>query len=327
MKDNLLNTIGNLLEGLKDETYTNLTQSGGKTQPWPNENPDEIQEFIESTISVLKLAKENGELKKLPLNLIRNIHNQLNAFNQQYIAIKGLQPQQITNQHHSPLNQLLSLDSQLRTSGLFTLVKLSPDVEAKAILLDETISAAASTLSEADTLRDQVKNLLDPAVAGNLSNGFNARRRRVSWQKWFWFAMIISSAITIAWLTININELLATIFGGVTLNGENAGLLWILRLFLLLPAYTLVLFAISQFLRERRFEEFYAHKASIAQTLPTIGELVSSSEVKDQITSSATKIVFEPPYNESKSTQKVKGFVPGQLTEISDLLNSLNSTR
>jgi len=76
-------------------------------------------------------------------------------------------------------------------------------------------------------------------------------------------------------------------------------------------------------LRERHYEESYAHKSSIAQTLPSYSELIASAEVKDEITSSATKVVFAPPYASKDSKHPKKGFVASELKEVAEIFNAV----
>ena len=92
---------------------------------------------------------------------------------------------------------------------------------------------------------------------------------------------------------------------------------------LLVPIYLAVGFAVGQVLRERTFEENYAHKASIAKTLPSYSELIGSQAVKDEVMSSATKVVFSTPFPEKKAPKNTKKNPTDELKELVEIFLSL----
>ncbi len=318
-----VNGINSLLDILKDEDFSNLYKTDAPAQAWNNLTNDEIQESTESTLNLLQEAIDNGLIASIPFNLLNGINTHLNKFNQQFQAIKILQPAQVTNQHHAPLNQIQAIDGQLRTSGIYSILKLGPDIDQKKILIEEQVQAATKSASELDKLTTQVRGLLDPAVAGALSNAFDVRRQSVSNQKWFWFLMLVISGAISIWLSLDITEFITNIFERAEETKTNVSAIWFLRLLLLIPAYFFIAFSVSQFLRERHYEESYAHKSSIAQTLPSYSELIASAEVKDEITSSATRVVFTPPFTLKDNNQPKKGFVASELKDIAEIFNAV----
>jgi len=319
--DTFINGIKSVLELLKNEDMSVLSKTTEPTQAWNNLTSDEVKYLINDTFSVLNESIKNNLIETVSFNHLNAINNALNQFNQQYQNVKGVAPAQLSNQHHNALNQLHSIDNQLRVCGLYAIVKLSPDIMQKKELLENQIQAANKSVSEIDKLSEQVRELVDPAVAGALSNAFNVRRRNVSFQKWFWFSMLIASVILSLWLTIDITNFVTEIFQKST--ETNIGLVWLLRFLLLLPAYFFMAFTVSQFLRERNYEEDYAHKSSIAQTLPSYSELVSNVEVKDEITSSATKVVFAPPHNEKKKEKVREKLISKNISEMAELVGKM----
>ena len=293
------------------------------SQPWNNLNSDETREAVEGTLALIGSAIDLDLLNSVPISQLNGINNSLNQFNQHLQNVKTLQPQQQTNQHHHPLNQLNSVDSQIRSSGLYSLIKLSPDLDKKTEIIDSQIEIGNKAAAELENLTEQVRELLNPAVAGNISNAFEERKKKIAWQKWFWFLMLfVSGAVSIS-LTIEVTDFLTNLYKNADETNKTVGLVWFLRLLLLLPGYFFIGFSVSQFLRERRYEENYAHKASVAQTLPSYSELISNTEVRDQITSSATKIVFAPPYSENKSKPPKKGLAPSEIKDVADAISSI----
>ena len=319
-----VDSIKAVLEILDKEDFSLLYKAEPPAQPWNNLSSEEVKGLVEDTLETLKEAVDTDLIKTVSFNHLNAINNALNQFNQQFQGIKALQPQQLQNQHHAPLNQIHSVDNQIRACGLYALVKLSPDIEQKKSIINSQIQNANKAAADLEKLTEQVRGLLDPAVATALSNTFDVRMKSVSKQKWFWFLMLVLSGGVSVWLTVDVTTFLIEVFKKAEENKETIGFVWFLRLLLLVPAYFFIGFSVSQFLRERHFEENYAHKSSIAKTLPSYSELITNNEVKDEITSSATKVVFTPPYNEQKDKSPKKGLLPSQFKEIAEAISSFN---
>lgn len=318
-----INGINSLLDILKDDDFSNLYRTEAPTQAWSGLTSDEIRDSVEDTLGLLREAIDNGLIASIPFNLLSAINTHLNKFNQLFQSVKALDPSQLSNQHHNPLNQLQAVDSQLRASGIYSILKLGPDIDQKKTLIENQVQAATKAASELDKLTNQVRALLDPAVAGALSNAFDVRRKSVSKQKWFWFIMLLISGGISIWLSLDVTDFITNIFKTAGETKTNVGFVWFLRLLLLIPAYFFIAFSVSQFLRERHYEESYAHKSSIAQTLPSYSELIASAEVKDEITSSATKVVFTPPYSTNTEKRPKKGLVASELKDIAEIFNAV----
>lgn len=319
--------IASLLEILQDDDFSNLYRTEAPAQPWNNLTSDEIKNYVEDVFNLLSEAVDNGAISTIPFNLLTGINNHLNKFNQQFQGVKALDPAQVSNQHHNPLNQIQAVDGQLRASGLYSILKLGPDIDQKKKLIESQVQASTKAAAELDKLTGQVRALLDPAVAGALSNAFDVRRKSVSKQKWFWFLMLIIAGAGSIWLSLDVTDFITNIFKTAEETKTNVGFVWFLRLLLLIPAYFFIAFSVSQFLRERHYEESYAHKSSIAQTLPSYSELIASAEVKDEITSSATKVVFTPPYTTKDSGKPKKGLVASELKDIAEVFNAVKSPK
>ena len=358
--DALVDQVKSVLDVLKDADYTNLVQSGAPAQPWNGFTSQEVSSFIENTFSVLSVAVDKGLLADMSFNQLNALVGSLNNFNTQFNTARNIATNQISNQHHNPLNQLQAVDNNLRTSGLYSIVKLDPDLEKKAELIDSQILLSREASVEIESLANQVKQLLDPAVASALSNTFDIRRKNVANQKWFWFVVFVVSIGLSTWVTTSIvssiessnpkgGEYVAQVeLGPINSNfaqsstnpkaspsnsngdsdniASNSSLILFLRMLLLIPAYFSVGFSVRQILRERNFEENYAHKSSVAQTLPSYAELVTSSAVKDEIMSSATKVVFSPPFPVKTPKSPKKGIDTEEFKEFVELMKSMKNT-
>jgi len=293
--ETIIKNITSNLERLTDEDFTCLTPEGPSVQKWNNFDDADIENLITDTLTTLNGIVKAGLLKEIPLNYLNNINNQLNIILSKLPAIKNLQANQITNQHHQILNAFLNINNNLRSSGIYSILKLNPDIEKKALILDEQLNKASKVEIDLKKLTEQVRNLLDPAIAGSLSKAFDVRKKQIAKQKWVWFGVLIVSIFAAIYLTHDI----VSFFTEIAKNNNNSNvefkLIWLIRFFILVPAYFLVGFAIAQYNKERNIEEDYAHKATIAQALPSYSELIVDQKIKDEITSSATNVAFDSP--------------------------------
>ena len=92
-----------------------------------------------------------------------------------------------------------------------------------------------------------------------------------------------------------------------------------MRLGILFPVYSVSIFCFTQYRKERDLEENYAHKASVATSLPNYANLAVDSTVKDQILSEAAAVIFTSPTKEK--TGKPADKEP-KLKEINELVRS-----
>ena len=76
----------------------------------------------------------------------------------------------------NPLNQLNGVNANLRSSGLYSLIKLGPDIAENDKLIQEQLQNINDRKEEIDKLTTQVKTLLSPAVSKRLSDAFSRRK-------------------------------------------------------------------------------------------------------------------------------------------------------
>lgn len=309
----IVDAIKRNIDNLEGDDFQVLLVSGGRAQPWQNQQPEEIKELIEDTLYVLRKAIDENLLNKIPFNLLNGINTHLNNFFTQYSGLKNTPAEQIQNQHHNPLNQIQGANTQLRQSGVYALALLGPDIEGKRASIDEQLSKVSQANADIIKLQEQIKSLINPAAADSLSSAFDDRRLKISIQKWIW-AFIVACSVSLAvYVTYDVTDSISALVLEISKSssdGDNVThvdpndipFVWFMRVLLLAPAYILVFFSFRQYVRERMLEENYAHKSAIAQTLPSYSELVTDESVRDEITSSATKVAFElPRINDERS--------------------------
>jgi len=319
------------IEGIKANVERNLSEDlsilwkdDPNVQKWNNLDSEEIKQLVNETFELLNISIEKNLLVDLPFNYLNAITNGLNNFNTQFQTVKSLQPNQLRNQHHNPLNQVNSINTQIRNSGLFSLIKLSPNIPETDKLIQAQLTNINAKKEELDKLTTQVRTLLSPAVADRLSTAFSKRKQQIFWQKIGWLTLVIISISTAIYYTSDVTQTISELIkpnqdGGSIDEPTTIGIIWILRLLILFPIYYVVFFSIKQYSKERKLEEVYAHKSAITETLPSYPELLTDKSVGDGITSEATSVIFSPAEKETEKNSNSKNYKMADLKELMEI--------
>ena len=103
-------------------------------------------------------------------------------------------------------------------------------------------------------------------------------------------------------------------------DGDLAQLSWqvfLVNTFKALPAVGLLVFTISQYAKERNFQEEYAFKSAVALTINSYAEQLSDKASKDQLILDSVGKIYQSPMDQKKSTrEKDQGI---QIDDVSKL--------
>jgi hypothetical protein len=224
----------------------------------------------------------------------------------------------------------MSLDTMafhLRMYGVAALANGDAQRESKLSELTSELDRLSAASREVVALRDQVRELITPAVAGSLSKAFTDRKSALFIGRLFWLVVTIVAAVGGIYATSLIGAEIAT---AIANSKDQQGVFpWtatLVRSLYILPVYAAFGFAYAQYRKERDFEEQYAHKAALAISLPNYGDLARDNAVKDQIVTGATTVVFAPPVSQKGFDLSARQTL-GSVKEILDSLAGLIARR
>ena len=324
MSRNTLINQGKLIyENISNLDKATLLNNPGNLQPWNGLDFDDFVESYNEMLKILDAIYENELLINSPFNLLNSINSQLNNVLQQSNAFIANRAQA---QYQNVFQHIENMRTNLQTWGFRYEAILGKDIEERSKLIDEEITQLLSKKTEIEALRTSVSSLIEPAVAGSLSKSFTDRKKdlHVNQNRWFWASVItagLSVIITIAivWSIVGMfttKEVLEAIQNGK--NGTE-GIIWTtiaLRVGVLLPIYSIFIFSFLQYKKERDLEEEYAHKAAVATSLPNYGGLAVENDVKDQILSEASKVIFTSPSATKNEKYKNEDIGINQLNSV-----------
>lgn len=329
-KETIVNQIKTSFENLERLNFEAFRQEPGNYNPWNNLDINDFFESYEDVISILRRAIDQDVLQKLPWNILNNL---IGSINNVYQHCQNLFNAKGNQQHfQNALQHLETLRTQLNSWGIYYYSHLGSQLEEKSKLIDAELQKLLSNNREIETIKENVKNLIEPAVAGSLSKSFSDRKKDLNenQKKWFWVTVILAICCIVA--TVAIVSSIVSLFDNqkilealqeyIKSNGAKSLILPVvmLRIAILLPLYSIFILAFMQYKRERNLEEEYAHKYAVATSLPNYGDLAVDDKVKDQILAEASQVIFVSPVKSER--QKERESSKG-IAELSELVKNL----
>lgn len=296
-----------------------------------------LKEEDQKAFDKLKLIREEYEnLKQVSHKIVANLEKQISS-TEEFVAQKKAEIQQIsqnlqtTNQHTNQISDLLNQSTD-RNAKIESLLKenekLNLDVQKAFDHIKETIEQQEGKFSdlvkkeEEQISQLQTKNadftqklefvegkkaffqerneyltkLVGMEVGASLFESFKKRKDELDKpvSKWFWSVIVMTFISLICVLAIFTN-----IFGW--LGPVNSTFSWeiiVINAIKSFPFIYLLYYSVSQYNKERNFQEEYAFKSAMALTVMAYVDLLKDDNNKDKLlTESVLRIYKAPIYN------------------------------
>lgn len=161
-------------------------------------------------------------------------------------------------------------------------------------------------------------DLIGREVGASLFETFKQRKGELSSSISFWkWSVPITAIATIAWIFF--------LFG----NGDLASLEWqviFVNSLKALPAIGLLLFSISQYTKERNFQEEYAFKSAVALTVNSYADQLTVEGNKDKLIMDSVNEIYKTPLSSKQKDAETKTLV-GTAKELTDVAKSMLKTK
>ncbi|NYT75061.1 hypothetical protein HZU72_21995 [Halomonas sp. QX-2] len=150
---------------------------------------------------------------------------------------------------------------------------------------------------------EYLDDLIGREVGASLFETFKQRKGELGSSISFWkWSVPVTAIATITWIFF--------LFG----NGDLANLQWqviFINSLKALPAIGLLLFAISQYTKERNFQEEYAFKSAVALTINSYADQLVGEDNKDKLIMESVSEIYKTPiskkYSKDKETKSLVG--------------------
>lgn len=247
-------------------------------------------------------------------NLQGTLQNLYNAFDQ-------LNKSRDQGSYQNFANSLDAFCNQTRMHGVPLLAIGGTQIEAARTLLQSELERAQQNNNRIEELSEGVRKLITPAVAGSLSAEFSARRDTLTRGRLFWLGLVLALGCAATYATY---DLVTTVAASLPRSSAQPDVsfwaLAFLRTLFIIPILAGFGFAFAQYRKEREFEEDYAHKAAVAQSLPNYGDLAREGAVRDQIVTAATSVIFVSPTDQAKRLERGNAML-GEMKEVIEVLS------
>lgn len=285
-------------------------------------NIEEGRKTLSFVLDTLDALTASETWSMLSWHAYNSIEGLLQALHNTYAQLRSSRDQN-SWQNFAP--QLDSMAYHLRMFGVPFLSAGGLQLERTSAALKVELDRLTAARTEVEQLRDEVKTLIAPAVAGSLSQAFTARKNVLMWGRIVWGFI----ALAVGGYCIHATYSFATAVGEAVISAKQPStgseLVWIsvfIRSVVLLPLYAAFGFSFAQYKKERDFEEEYAHKAAVATSLPNYGDLTREPAVRDQIVTGATNVIFSTPTSKPPDSLRSEKLLGG-MKEIFDSVSKL----
>jgi len=300
-------TIKKSLENLAAVDQNRIADITKNLQPWNNLNYQDLKIGYDEINELIKFFIDKNLLDDLPFNTINQINVNLININNFYSQLinSQTQPNIVQNIFINLLNHVDNFRSFLRNNGIYVYVKLSPNIPEMQNSIQNQLSAITDAqgriqsfetdaVTRIKALENEIRGLISPAIAGSLSKSFGNRKKFIFKMRIIFLIVTVLSFLFGGWYTITTILQIVSQFTLENINKLSMAYT-ILRIFALLPLYTICGFLYRQYSRERTIEENYAHKETIATIIKTYGELINDQKVKDEFLQNASKVIVSSP--------------------------------
>jgi RNAse (barnase) inhibitor barstar len=302
--------LGSMLSG--DQTYADFEGA----------NVEETKNTYDYIVNTLDLFIENQNYKQLSFTAVNSLFSQLPGL---HAACSTWISNRDQGSFQNASSAIDSFRYHLQLFGITYLNLGGAQIEqTKNDIVAELVKIRSGN-NDLDQLKKSVEALIEPSVAGSLSNAFSARKKSLMWGRIFWGALAVIVGFWSIDATHSLVKSVGEVFSSMSAAKTNLDALWpvvLIRTLILLPLYAAFGFCFSQYKKERDFEEEYAHKAAVATSLPNYGDLTRQPEVRDQIVTGATTVIFRSPTAANRRHDK-NDLTVSSLKEFLDSLGAL----
>lgn len=219
-----------------------------------------------------------------------------------------------------------SLRTQVQSWGIIQEALIGDSIHERSQKIDEELSKIVDARDKVYNLRDTVTSLISPdLVSKSLSKSFSTRIEILKRNQNIWLFLSILMAILAIYATyrvmISIDDFIKLV---PDLEKSSSVVVWvgiILRIGILFPIYSILVFCSLQYKQERSFEEEYANKAAVADSLPNYVGLAHDDSVKDKILSDSSEVIYSSPV--SKKSNNKGDNQKTDITGLNDLLGNI----
>lgn len=302
-------------------------KSGTVFNDFDGPNVDESVAYLRFVRASYEPLIASGELGLVSKSALNGLIGQIQNVNNTYTQLTASRDQSSYQNFSNALDQFVY---HTRMFGVPMLAAGGAQLEAQRLAFATELQTLVKNNKEVDALKQDVRTLITPAIAGSLSDSFTLRRDNIYKGRIVWLLACILLGGFATYATFDFVHAVTTAATTIKLPATEPPLtLWTviaIRTAVLLPLFAAFGFAFAQYRKERDFEEEYAHKAAVANSLPNYGDLAREQGVRDQIVTAATAVIFSSPSEQARKAETSNAML-GSLREVMDAMGKALSKK
>lgn len=295
--------------------------SGPTFSEFDGPNPTECIAYLKFFQATYDPLIASGEISLLTKGGLNGLIGQIQGVNNTYTQLTSSRDQ---SSYQNFANALDQFAYHTRMFGVPMLAAGGAQLEAQRLAFASELQTLTKNNAEVEALKIDVRTLITPAVAGSLSEAFRQRRDSIYKGRVVWLVACLALGAFATYATFDFVHIVSSAIAVNRPTGtpESSYVVWAviaIRVAVLLPLFAAFGFAFTQYRKERDFEEEYAHKAAVANSLPNYGDLAREQSIRDQIVTAATTVIFTSPTEQARKAESTGAM----LTSMKDVVETM----
>lgn len=286
-----LNDKLNFAQKLIQENFESLK----KQLSFLNDEKKNLQDFIAQKNQELQQVANNLQSSNTNSSQISQLLNNSTATNEKINSLLSQQNQNLESQKKKSETQDSYFIKQKETFDTLekTLNEKIKQVEGQIIDFTSNLEFVASKKGFFEERNNYLNELIGREVGASLFETFKQRKTELITPvgKWLWIVIGMSVLTFVAILAIFTNG-----FGllGIIPTDFTTTIL-ITNAIKTLPFFFLLFYSISQYNKERNFQEEYAFKSAVALTIKAYADIIQKDDLKDELIINSVSGIYKSP--------------------------------
>ncbi|MDR1898230.1 MAG: hypothetical protein LBR10_15745 [Prevotellaceae bacterium] len=269
-----------------------------------NSEKKNLTAFIVQKQQELQQIANNLQTSNTNTNQISQLLNTSTATNAKIEALLSQQTQNLDTQKKKSETQDTYFDKKKEIFGIIetSLNEKVKKIESQIVEFDKKLQFVEDKKSFFEERNIYLQNLIGREVGASLFETFKQRKNELAKpiNKWFWIVIGMSVFTFVAILAIFTNGF--GLWGEILKDFTTVQL--ITNTIKTFPFFFLLFYSISQYNKERNFQEEYAFKSAVALTIKAYADIIKAENLKDEMIISSISSVYKSPLTEKSRNRK-----------------------
>ena len=266
-----------------------------KQQAFLTDEKKKLQDFIAQKNQELQQVANNLQSSNANTNQINQLLTNSTSTNEKISSILTQQTQNLDNQKKRSETQdsYFTKQKEIFDNLEKVLNEKTKKLETQIIEFTEKLEFVESKKEFFEERNNYLNELIGREVGASLFETFKQRKKELinPVSKWLWIVIGMSILTFVAILAIFTNGF--GLFGAIPT--DFLPTILITNTIKTLPFFFLLFYSISQYNKERNFQEEYAFKSAVALTIKAYADIIQQVDLKDELIMNSVSGIYKSP--------------------------------